>query len=62
MESKEPLPQRLLKPGSVLFWHHLVTSGEIPGMMNDERARRPDAIQVTADSGCIIPKPMSFDR
>ncbi|KAF9012424.1 hypothetical protein BDQ17DRAFT_1343868 [Cyathus striatus] len=62
IELKEQPAQRLLKPGGVLFWHHLATSGEIPGVMDDERARLSDAIQVNDASGCFIPKPMSFDR
>ncbi|KAF8967842.1 hypothetical protein BDZ97DRAFT_1916427 [Flammula alnicola] len=36
-----PLTLPSLKPGDVIFWHHLSRSGEIPGVTDDERARRP---------------------
>lgn len=32
-------PYEPLKPGDVLYWNHLVRSGEIPGVMEDPRAR-----------------------
>lgn len=34
----EPAPEPL-KAGEVLYWHHLVRSGEIPGVVEDARAR-----------------------
>ncbi|CAK5281750.1 unnamed protein product [Mycena citricolor] len=38
-EQPEPsLPS--LAPGDVLYWHHLARHGEIPGVMEDPRARR----------------------
>lgn len=37
-DSGRPEPQRL-KAGDVLFWHHLVKSGEIPAVVEDHRAR-----------------------
>lgn len=40
-ESKDtPMPSRKLYAGDVLFWHHLARHGEIPGVMEDKRARR----------------------
>ncbi|KAJ8076550.1 hypothetical protein PM082_000973 [Marasmius tenuissimus] len=30
-----------LKAGDVLYWHHLIRRGEIPGVANDPRARKP---------------------
>ncbi|KAF4563399.1 FAM72 family protein [Pleurotus pulmonarius] len=41
IESKDtPPPSRKLNAGDVLFWHHLARHGEIPGVMEDKRARR----------------------
>lgn len=37
-DAGRPAPQRL-KAGDVLFWHHLVKSGEIPAVVEDHRAR-----------------------
>ncbi|KAH9944714.1 hypothetical protein B0H21DRAFT_449642 [Amylocystis lapponica] len=37
-EPAEPVPERL-RAGDVLFWHHLVRSGEIPAVCEDARAR-----------------------
>ncbi|KAF9024864.1 hypothetical protein BDZ89DRAFT_1068799, partial [Hymenopellis radicata] len=34
-----PPPQRL-KPGDILYWHHLSRHGEIPGVQDDARARQ----------------------
>jgi len=42
MDQKDPpiaLPS--LKPGDVVFWHHLTRNGEISGVKDDERARQP---------------------
>ncbi|KAG7098648.1 hypothetical protein E1B28_000564 [Marasmius oreades] len=37
----EPLEaSNKLKAGDVLYWHHLIRHGEIPGVANDPRARR----------------------
>ncbi|KAJ7346736.1 hypothetical protein DFH08DRAFT_1006848 [Mycena albidolilacea] len=36
-----------LQAGEVLFWHHLVRHGEIPGVMEDARARRPVTVGKT---------------
>ncbi|KAF8806438.1 hypothetical protein BYT27DRAFT_7101767 [Phlegmacium glaucopus] len=36
-----PTPPPILKAGDVIFWHHLARSGEILGVVDDERARRP---------------------
>lgn len=45
----EPDP---LQEGDVLFWHHLVRSGEIPAVSDDPRARAPaeDASSPTSES------------
>ncbi|KAF8894953.1 hypothetical protein CPB84DRAFT_1782739 [Gymnopilus junonius] len=40
-DQKEPPLPHTLKPGDVIFWHHLARSGETPGVTDDERARRP---------------------
>jgi hypothetical protein len=42
-EPKDPQPMHKLRAGDVLFWHHLSRQGEIPGVMEDERARGKDA-------------------
>ncbi|KAL0956486.1 hypothetical protein HGRIS_002632 [Hohenbuehelia grisea] len=34
-------PPTRLKPGNVVYWHHLSRHGEIPGVTDDERARGP---------------------
>ncbi|KAG7446206.1 uncharacterized protein BT62DRAFT_102772 [Guyanagaster necrorhizus] len=36
----ETPPPCMLKPGDVLYWHHLMRQGEIPGMKEDVRARQ----------------------
>ncbi|KAF9268958.1 hypothetical protein L218DRAFT_977362 [Marasmius fiardii PR-910] len=36
-----------LKAGDVLYWHHLIRHGEIPGVGNDLRARRPPSRPVS---------------
>jgi hypothetical protein len=38
-EQKDLPTSRALKPGDVLFWHHLSRCGEIPGVEDDHRAR-----------------------
>ncbi|KAI0093372.1 hypothetical protein BDY19DRAFT_1045586 [Irpex rosettiformis] len=38
---QEPEP---LKPGEVLYWHHLIRHGEIPAVADDPRARNPQTI------------------
>ncbi|PBK74469.1 hypothetical protein ARMSODRAFT_952112 [Armillaria solidipes] len=38
-QTEASLPCRL-KPGDVLYWHHLTRQGEIPGVKEDARARR----------------------
>lgn len=38
-EQKDLPTSRALKPGDVLFWHHLTRCGEIPGVEDDHRAR-----------------------
>ncbi|KAF8638032.1 hypothetical protein AX16_010664 [Volvariella volvacea WC 439] len=38
-EHKEHSTPRKLKPGDILFWHHLARNGEIPGVSEDPRAR-----------------------
>ncbi len=45
--SHEPPPEPL-KAGDVLYWHHLVRSGEIPGVMEDARARGPSPLTPTS--------------
>ncbi|KAL1745684.1 hypothetical protein HDZ31DRAFT_81768 [Schizophyllum fasciatum] len=40
-EHKEVPPRHQLKPGEIVHWHHLARHGEIPAVMDDERARRP---------------------
>ncbi|KAH9485055.1 Protein FAM72A [Psilocybe cubensis] len=42
-------PPPSLKPGDVIFWHHLSRSGEIPGVHNDERARHPIAAKASRE-------------
>jgi len=40
LPDQKDLPiSRALKPGDVLFWHHLKRCGEIPGVEDDKRAR-----------------------
>jgi hypothetical protein len=39
LEQKDLPTSRALKPGDVLFWHHLTRCGEIPGVEDDKRAR-----------------------
>lgn len=40
LSDQKDLPiSRALKPGDVLFWHHLKRCGEIPGAEDDKRAR-----------------------
>jgi hypothetical protein len=34
-----PITLAKLKPGEVLYWHHLTKNGEIPGVQLDDRAR-----------------------
>ncbi|KIP08462.1 hypothetical protein PHLGIDRAFT_18909 [Phlebiopsis gigantea 11061_1 CR5-6] len=38
-----------LREGDVVFWHHLIRSGEIPAVMDDPRARAP--AKEAADAG-----------
>ncbi|KAF9451952.1 hypothetical protein P691DRAFT_806048 [Macrolepiota fuliginosa MF-IS2] len=38
-DQKDLPTSRALKPGDVLFWHHLTRCGEIPGVEDDKRAR-----------------------
>jgi hypothetical protein len=38
-DQKDLPTSRALKPGDVLFWHHLTRCGEIPGVEDDRRAR-----------------------
>ena len=40
VEHKELPLRRQLKPGDIVHWHHLARHGEIPAVMDDERARR----------------------
>ncbi|EAU91600.2 hypothetical protein CC1G_11832 [Coprinopsis cinerea okayama7 len=40
-EHKEHPAARRLKAGECVFWHHLTRGGEILGVYDDERARRP---------------------
>ncbi|KDR75790.1 hypothetical protein GALMADRAFT_122086 [Galerina marginata CBS 339.88] len=40
-QKEPPLPPPSLKPGDVIFWHHLARNGEIPGVTDDEQARYP---------------------
>ncbi|KAJ7178421.1 hypothetical protein C8R43DRAFT_872269 [Mycena crocata] len=42
-EHLEPPAFPPLRPGDVLYWHHLARHGEIPGVMEDARARRRSA-------------------
>ncbi|KAF4620689.1 hypothetical protein D9613_000767 [Agrocybe pediades] len=47
-DQKEPLlPAATLKPGNVIFWHHLARNGEIPGVADDKRARDPAAARAS---------------
>jgi hypothetical protein len=41
-EVKESCLPRKLKPGDLLFWHHLSRHGEIPAVADDLRARKQD--------------------
>ncbi|XP_006461180.1 hypothetical protein AGABI2DRAFT_221752 [Agaricus bisporus var. bisporus H97] len=47
-EQKDLPTSRALKPGDVLFWHHLTRCGEIPGVEDDQRARSRPPIR----NGC----------
>ncbi|KAJ6500001.1 FAM72 protein-domain-containing protein [Mycena vitilis] len=40
-----------LQAGDVLYWHHLSRHGEIPGVMEDARARRPSLAISVGKSG-----------
>ncbi|KAF8633340.1 hypothetical protein AX17_004512 [Amanita inopinata Kibby_2008] len=55
-DAKESFPLRWLKAGETLYWHHLSRHGEIPGITEDARARRGEA--VASDS----PREVIFDR
>lgn len=49
-DQKEPLHQPpSLKPGDVIFWHHLARKGEVPGVIDDLRARHPAAARASRD-------------
>ncbi|EIW82805.1 hypothetical protein CONPUDRAFT_88867 [Coniophora puteana RWD-64-598 SS2] len=48
-----------LRAGDVLYWHHLVKTGEIPGVHEDKRARRPAPV---VGAGAARRAPMHFDR
>ncbi|CDO75527.1 hypothetical protein BN946_scf184871.g8 [Trametes cinnabarina] len=45
----EPLPAEPLKAGEVLYWHHLLRSGEIPAVEEDVRARMDAEGQARAE-------------
>ncbi|KAF5354985.1 hypothetical protein D9756_005387 [Leucocoprinus leucothites] len=47
-EQKDMPTSRALKPGDVLFWHHLTRCGEIPGVEDDKRARSKASARGTA--------------
>lgn len=48
--AQQPRPEPpLLREGGVVFWHHLVRSGEIPAVSDDPRARVP-ALRETSDT------------
>ncbi|KAJ3569854.1 hypothetical protein NP233_g4773 [Leucocoprinus birnbaumii] len=47
-EQKDLPTSRALKPGDVLFWHHLTRCGEIPGVEDDKRARSKASARGTA--------------
>ncbi|KAI5890651.1 uncharacterized protein SCHCODRAFT_02632487 [Schizophyllum commune H4-8] len=49
VEHKELPPRRQLKPGDIVHWHHLARHGEIPAVMDDERARRSDSASDAED-------------
>lgn len=39
LAEEPPKTVRPLKPGALLYWHHLTRAGEIPGVRDDPRAR-----------------------
>ncbi|VDB96195.1 unnamed protein product [Peniophora sp. CBMAI 1063] len=39
LAEEPPKTVRSLKPGALLYWHHLTRAGEIPGVRDDPRAR-----------------------
>ncbi|KIM40193.1 hypothetical protein M413DRAFT_173673 [Hebeloma cylindrosporum] len=45
-QKEHPLTLPSLKPGDVIFWHHLARTGEIPGVNDDERARQPTSAKL----------------
>ncbi|OJT15971.1 hypothetical protein TRAPUB_8296 [Trametes pubescens] len=48
--SLEPEPEPL-RAGEVLYWHHLLRSGEIPAVLEDARARMDTDAQTAAEEG-----------
>ncbi|TFK44805.1 hypothetical protein BDQ12DRAFT_742264 [Crucibulum laeve] len=56
-DHKEAPAPRILKEGDILFWHHLATSGEIPGVADNKRARKP---VITPNK--VVSKSMMFNR
>ncbi|GLB37524.1 putative FAM72 protein [Lyophyllum shimeji] len=61
-EHKEPPSPRKLQPGDILFWHHLVKSGEIPGVQDDARARSKHPSPSAAAGNGRIAATLSFSR
>ncbi|KAJ7594423.1 FAM72 protein-domain-containing protein [Mycena floridula] len=51
-----PPPQRILQAGDIVYWHHLMRHGEIPGVSDDPRARKQPS------SECSVVKQLIFDR
>lgn len=53
-DQKDLPTSRALKPGDVLFWHHLTRCGEIPGVEDDKMARNKAEARGTASSCSIV--------
>ncbi|KXN85354.1 Protein FAM72A [Leucoagaricus sp. SymC.cos] len=52
-EQKDLPTSRALKPGDVLFWHHLTRCGEIPGVEDDKRARSKAGARGNKNMSCV---------
>jgi hypothetical protein len=57
VEQKETAPEKKLAGGEVLYWHHLVRNGEIPGV-EDLRTR----YEWTPQNGKAGVSVVAFDR
>jgi len=53
-EPSERPPTRVLKAGDIIFWHHLSRRGEIPGVVEDERARSTTVAPRDSDATGVL--------